>query len=390
MGLAYLLLLPDFVRAASGRTPSSVSLQKAYAFLDTMMDLYAKGSTLRLAQSYLPTAALNLGDTGFTYDNAAMLIAFLQRGQANDLTRANVLGNSLVYGQAHDPLADGRVRNSYHTGPHILSGGAVNIEDAGSYSGNMAWTGLALAHLYQTTKTSSYLSAAVRLGSWIQNNTYDTRGAGGYTGGFDSTLTKVTWKSTEHNIDTYAFFTMLASLTGNTVWTTRAQHALNFVEAMWNSSNGFFWTGTGTDGITINQSFIPEDCQSWSYLALKNSAYGSSIDWAYTNLAATDGQFSGVSYSNADTTGVWFEGTGHMAAAFEARNAPGDAAKAAAFLQDIQVGQAQAPNTDGRGIDGASKDYLNTGDGLYYFAALHVGATSWYCVAAQSGNPFIL
>jgi hypothetical protein len=63
-----------------------------------MMDLYAKGSTLRLAQSYVPTAALNLGDEGFTYDNAALLIAFLTRGQASDLTRANTLGNSFAYG----------------------------------------------------------------------------------------------------------------------------------------------------------------------------------------------------------------------------------------------------------------------------------------------------
>jgi hypothetical protein len=286
-------------------------------------------------------------------------------------------------------VGDGRVRNSYHTDPYLLSG-AVNIDDPGSYTGNLAWTGLALAQLYNRTKTRSYLNAAVQLGNWIESNTYDTRGAGGYTGGLDSNLNKLTWKSTEHNIDTYALFTMLASLTGNSAWTTHAQHALGFIKAMWNTSGGFFWTGTGTDGMTINNSFIPEDCQSWSYLALKNAAYAASIDWAYTTLAATDGQFSGVSYSNVDTTGVWFEGTGHMAAAFEARNAPGDSTKAAAFLQDIQVGQEYAPNTDGRGIDAASKDYLGTGDGFDYFAALHVGATSWYCIADQSGNPFAI
>jgi hypothetical protein len=144
------------------------------------------------------------------------------------------------------------------------------------------------------------------------------------------------------------------------------------------------------DGLTINTSFIPEDCQSWSYLALKNAAYAASIDWAYTNLAATDNQFSGVSYTNADTKGVWFEGTGHMAAAFEARNASGDSTKAAAFLQDIQVGQEYAPDTYRRGVDAASKNYLGTGDSFYYFAALHVGATSWYCIADQSSNPFAL
>ena len=74
----------------------------------------------------------------------------------------------------------------------------------------------------------------------------------------------------------------------------------------------------------------------------------------------------------------------------EARNASGDPAKATAYLQEIQAGQAHAPHTHGRGIAAASKDCLNTGDGFYYFAALHIGATSWYCIADQSGNPFVL
>jgi hypothetical protein len=62
-----------------------------------MMDLYAKGSTLRLAQSYMPTTVLNLGDEGFTYHNAALLIALLVRGQESDLTRANVLGKLCLW-----------------------------------------------------------------------------------------------------------------------------------------------------------------------------------------------------------------------------------------------------------------------------------------------------
>ena len=375
--------------AMGSAVPALTPLNKAYLFLETMMDLYAKGSALRLAQSYVPTAALNLGATGFTYDNDVTLIAFLERGQSGDLARATVLGNSLVYGQGHDPIGDGRIRNSYYTNPYITSGGSVNINDPGSSVGNVAWTGLALSHLYQQSRNTSHLNAALGLGNWVENNTYDTRGAGGYTGGFDSSLAALTWKSTEYNIDAYAFFTMLASLTGDSAWATRAQHALGFVEAMWNSSGGFFWTGTGTDGVTINTDFIPEDCQSWSYLAFEDAAYASSIDWAESTLAVTDGQFSGVSFSNVDTTGVWFEGTAHMASALEARNGPGDPGKAAAYLNDIQVAQLHAPHTNGRGIDAASKDHLNTGAGFYYFAALHIGATAWYCIARQFGNPFV-
>lgn len=373
------------------RALAATSLGKAYSFLDSMMDRYATGSTLRLSQSYVPTAALNLGDIAFTYDNAAVLIAFLQRGQSDDLARATVLGDSLVYAQAHDPAGDGRVRNSYHANHFISSNGSVRIGDRGAYTGNMAWAGLALAQLYQRAQTPTYLDAAVSLGNWIQTRTRDTRGQGGYTGGVN-TQGKLLYKSTENNIDVYALFTMLAALTGDTTWTTRAQYAHGFIASMWNPQNppGFFWTGTGTDGVTINSYFIPEDCQSWSYLALRDATYAASIDWDYTTLAAVDGVFSGVSFSNVDTTGVWFEGTGHLAAALTARNASGDSAKAAALLADIQLGQAQAPNANGRGIDAASKDGLATGDGDSYYAALHIGATAWYCLAGQAGNPFRL
>ena len=259
------------------RAFAATSLSKAYNFLDSMMDRYASGSTLRLSQSYVPTAALNLGDIAFTYDNAVVLTAFLQRGQGDDPTRANVLGESLVYAQQHDPIGDGRVRNSYHANHFILSNGSVRIGDAGTYTGNMAWAGMALAQLYKKTQTQSYLDAAVSIGNWIQNKTHDTRGAGGYTGGV-STQGKLLYKSTENNIDVWALFTMLASLTGDATWTTRAQYAHTFIVSMWNplSSPGFFWTGTNTDGVTINTSFIPEDCQSWSYLALQDPVYAAS------------------------------------------------------------------------------------------------------------------
>jgi len=374
--------------------PAASSLSKAYMFLDQMMDLYAKGLTLRLAQSYVNTDMLNLGTLGFTYDNDVMIMALLERGLSNDLSRARVLGNSLVYAQSHDPYADGRIRDGYDTDPFILSGGTVNIDytygQNGTATGNMAWTGMALCQLYHKTGASSYLNAAKSIASWVQTNTYDTRGSGGYTAGLDSGYTAQLYKSTEHNIDLYAFFTMLASLTGNSQWATDAQWALGFVESMWDSTDGHFWTGTGADGVTTNYYPVPEDCQSWSYLALKNSTYAGSIDWAYANLAATDGSFSGVSFSNADTTGVWFEGTTHMAAAFRARNRSGDLTKAKAFLQTVQLAQTTALNNDGLGIDAASKDGLQTGFGYDYYAALHVGATGWYCIADQGGNPLLL
>jgi hypothetical protein len=373
---------------------SATPLDRAYLFLDAMMDKYARGTTARLVQSFVPTRALKLGDIGYTYDNDLVVIALLQRGSSDDVARATVLGDSLLYGQAHDPTPDGRVRDGYHVNPYVNPDGSVNIAfsdgDGGSDVGNVSWTGLAFAKLYQKTGAARYLAAALSLGNWIETNAYDTRSAGGYTGGITQNQHKIYYKATEHNIDIFGLFTMLATFTGDGTWSQRAQHALTFLQAMWNGPGAFYWTGTGSDGVTINKSFIPEDVQSWSYLATGDAAHAGSIDWAAAHLAAANGPFSGVSFSNADTSGVWFEGTGHMAAALLARNGSGDAAKAAVYLHDIAVGQAHAPHADGRGIDAASKDGLRTGDGGNYFAALHTGATSWFCIAQLAGNPLRL
>ena len=98
------------------RFPSS-SLDEAYAFLDNMMDLYVRGTTTRLVQSFVPTRALQLGDIAYTYDSALVVIAFLQRATSDDLARATVLGDNFLYAQAHDPAGDGRIRNGYHVEP---------------------------------------------------------------------------------------------------------------------------------------------------------------------------------------------------------------------------------------------------------------------------------
>jgi hypothetical protein len=387
--------------ASAARTPLAPRLSpqqagspvdRAYAFLDAMMDRYERGSSPRVVQSFVPTKELDLGDISYTYDDTLVIIALLQRGTADDMRRARVLGDGLLYAQAHDPYGDGRLRNGYHCNPFLKANGAPRIAfsdgDGGSDCGNMAWTGLALAHLYAATNDSTYLDGALALGAWIEHNAYDTRGAGGYTGGITQSQKRIAYKATEHNIDLYAFFTMLAALRGDSSWTSRAAHALAFVDAMWSGNAGLFWTGTTDDGITINKTFIPEDVQSWSYLATGDAHYASSLDWAYGALHVHAGPYVGVSFSNSDLSGVWFEGTAHLAAALLARNAVGDAGKAADFLASLGAAQAKAPNHDDAGIDAASKNGLRTGDGDKYYAALHIGATSWYCLAAQGGNPF--
>lgn len=367
--------------AARADTP----LDKAYGFLDRMMDLHAQGDDLRLAQSFVATPSFDNGDISYTYDDAVVIAALLQRGTPEDIARARILGDALVYAQDHDAAGDGRLRDAYHSDPFLKPDGAPSVASQGSFTGNMSWAGLALMQLFRATHEPRYRAAAQKLAGFIVASAFDTRGRGGFTGGLKANGDKLQWKSTEHNIDAYALFKMLGDK-------AHARHALSLVKAMWNRRGGFYFIGTGLDGVTVNRDDpTPEDVQTWSFLSTGLKAHQGSIDWALANLSATGGSFQGLSFEERDRSGVWFEGTAHAAAALQARAGNGDLNAAELLLLDIETGQASAPNADGSGIDAASKDGLKTDDGGdAYFAALHTGATGWYCIARQAGNPFKL
>lgn len=351
--------------------------------------------------------------SSFTYDNAVVIDAFLQHGTGDDVARARILGDTLLYAQDHDPVNDGRIRASYLPNPFVTTlgrdypAGTPYIGGWSVYTGNMAWVGMAFCRLYKATGDVRYLNAALRAANWIQANSADDRGAGGYTGGYADTspgedgsgMVKRTWKATEHNIDTGAFFTMLNQLTHDQVWKDRSDKAFTFVKTMLSADGNHLWTGTGLDGVSVNEDAVPEDVQTWAYLATLDPAYGRTVDWAAGRMAATDGpvdpatgqkMFKGVSFSAVDTSGVWFEGTAHLLAAYQARKAAGDSDKAAELIATLQKAQNHALNANGAGIVAASRDGLNTGQGDLYYASLHTGATAWYVVAAKGGNPFRL
>jgi hypothetical protein len=420
----------------------AAGVAKSYTFLHSMMDAYAQGQTPRLIQSY--SDQMQLLSTSFVYDNAVVINALLERGDTANLQRALLLGKTLLYAQQNDSIGDGRVRQGYFVDQPDTNGVFLRAALApfffiGSATGDMSWVGMALAHLFARSGEQQFLDGAVRLGQWILNNAFSTSGAGGFTAGVDSNNNPLTYKSTEHNIDAFALFTMLAQLTGNRSWSTQAQHARSFVQAMFNATNDFFWTGTLADGATINTSAIPEDVNTWSFLALRDDALAGSVDWAKTNLAVTDTpqtfnnsvagnkvRISGITYTNfaqhppivnndfapsdpfstpPNPSSVWLEGTAHVAAALRARNLPaeldlpgfiGDRNTASVLLLNILGAQATqgADQTcagqlvlPGTGVVAASSE-LNTGFGFSYKPFLHIGATGWFAIAAQARNPF--
>jgi hypothetical protein len=421
----------------------AASVAKAFDFQNTMMDAYATGDTIRLIQSYSDQNGLE--STAFTYDNAVSIHAYLLRGEKDDLSRAEVIGNGLIYAQATNfPVADGRFAQAYFVNTEATDGSGAFITPAAfpfyfytSAVGDQAWAGMALSQLYRRTGQQKYLTAAIKVANWIVTNTYSTIGPGGYSFGTNinpsnQSVPSTNGKSTEHNIDTYAFFTMLDGLThhgkasSGQTWARLAQHALSFVIAMYNQPGGYFYTGTLSDQATINPSPIPEDCQTWSYLALLDNRYKGTIDWVVANLQTTDTpasrdssltgneKITGMVFDTAslttpsyDPNAVWLEGTSHTVAALVARAIAGrdnlpqlfdDLSTAVRFINQIGTAQSELgagqtvggkPIPDGDGLL-ASTSVMDTGFGYTYGPALHIGATGWYLIAAQGGNPFQL
>jgi hypothetical protein len=333
-------------------TPSSPSEDSAYGHLYTIMDKYANGNVLRLLDSYEPTPTWDDGDVAWVYDNDLAMLALSARGTPADWERARILADTLIYAQNNDPdFADGRVRDAYSAASFVGTDGKPQITSPGSATGNMAWTVLAWLGYWQAKDGAAYLDAATQLGQWIYDNTYDTRGAGGYTGGYSSSLEEYQWKATEHNIDVYVAFMKLYQATGDPVWFGRARHARDFLQAMWNEAGGYFWTGTTGDGVTVNPSPVPEDTQTWGLMALgETNTYGTGITWAESDLSLNPcpgcTSYHGFKFSDVGD-GCWFEGTAHMAVAFQIK---GEAAKADDILGVLRSVQTSAANNNGAGI----------------------------------------
>ena len=421
--------------SASQNAPGSLnfrnSIGNAYLFLNQMMDAYAQGSTIRLCQSYSDQiAGGTFLSTAFIYDNALLALAYLARGRAADIARAKIIGNALLYAQQIDPAGDGRFRQAYFAGVADSNGVFVTPGLSffqGSAVGDVAWPGIALAQLYARTGNKAYLDGALRAANFIETTTRDNVNVppGGYFFGNGQSN-----KSTEHNIDVYALYTMLARLSGNNFWLDGAQHAKAFVQAMFDAPSGHFWTGT-SDPTHIFFDNSPEDVQTWSYLAFRDPNFAVTIDWVKTNLATTDTTFafnnswgnnglrlrvSGMTFASlsklgtvlgdnsVDADAVWLEGTGHLIAALLFRRMPpgkdipsfhGDLDLAVSLIENVQVAQNSLgagqtvngqPLVVGQGLT-ASTSILNTGFGFNYFPYLHIGATSWYGMGALGANP---
>lgn len=434
LGLAVGSVL-DAGRATATTSPMDAR-RRAMTFLDLMMDAHGDSGPVNLPQSY--SDQVGLFTTGYTYDAALAILAYLADDRPESEDRAARLGEALCYAQQHDPqYSDGRLRQAYTVGPYTKAGveqpdglvrdnGTVNIGGAfgftASGTGELAWAGLALCALHRRTGDGRMIDGAIRLGYWILDKCRPRGPLAGFTAGVDRVGSARVAVMTAHNADLVALFGQLAAVTGDRSWAVHRDTAAAFVVSMWNPPRQIFFLGA-TDGQTVDRTPMLLEAQTHSWLALGNQSHVGSLDTARRQLTVTDtanapnsaltgGQsVTGLTLSTAsrtadpaepiepglprpDPAAVWLEGTAQFMAAL--RHSPAGALATttqwntlAAAQDHLGAGQtvADQPIPVSAGLIAASSPlhvgYFRSG----YYPAKHVAATAWLALAAAGDNP---
>jgi hypothetical protein len=357
---------------------------------------------------------LALRNTAFTYDNALAILAFLADSSPDSLRRARLVGDAMLYAAQNDKtFDDGRLRSAYSAGDLSLPAGWLVNNRSGSASapgyyvettqtfktvaqesvdtGVNAWAMIALLALHKRTNEIAYLDAARGIGEFIRTFKNATGVYRGFTGGLNLAepesvpAERRLYASSEHNLDVFAAFSVMAQIAGELAWQADAEYARTFVEAMWDSSRGCYLAGTTNPNIR-NTGTLPSDVQAWSILALGTSTAvrANPLECAERNHRTIVGALSGFDF-NEDKDGIWFESTGHFATAY---GAAGFVIQREALRTELRRAQTTAPYGDTFGAAEASKDGVSTGFGFDLFRRLHLASTSWNVFAQLGFNPY--
>jgi hypothetical protein len=360
-----------------------------------------RGSEAIFIRSYEPGAneavlPMGLVTSAFVYDNALALIALVACGDVSD---ARPIGNALVSATLRDrSFGDGRIRNAYRAGAvgegaPLLPGwwderNKLWAEDAaqdGTSTGNVAWAALALLTLHQATQDPKYLTGARRLIDWVLANT--ACGTEGFCGGFhgyDPQQVRLTWMSSEHNVDVAAAASWLFRLTREPAYDEAAKRARGLLDRTFRGDH--FLLGTKPDGSLADAGLLALDVQLWPWMAAADApaAWRKGLGFAQAHLSV-DGGFD----FNGDRDGVWVEGTAQAALAYRIDGNRAAGAQLLAGLTADRTPSGLLNATRGpRLTTGLSIDPTGSTPDFFYYKRPHLGATAWAVLAETGWNPF--
>jgi hypothetical protein len=359
-----------------------------------------RGGNAIFLRSYEPGAGeaelpSGIATSGFVYDNALAAIALVACG---DVASAKVIGNALRQATLSDrTFDDGRIRNAYRAGP--LGAGPPPLpgwwddkaklwaEDAaqdGTATGNVAWAALALLTLHEATGDSTYLTGAKRLVDWVIDHVAcDPSGFCGGFHGYDPHQARLTWMSTEHNLDVCAAARWLFRLTGEQKYDGAARRARRLLDRTFRGDH--FLIGTRPDGSLADAGPLALDAQLWPWMALPDApaAWRKSLGFAEAHLGV-DGGFD----FNDDRDGVWVEGTAQAALAYRINGSAASSRILTSLGADRTPSGLLNATRGARLTTGLSLDPTGGAPDFFYYRRPHLGATAWAVLAETGWNPF--
>jgi hypothetical protein len=404
--LASLLVmaLPAAVHAGPSANGAVTEVaDRACHALRSRIDEFA-GTTPIFLRSYDGPAGAGAGAEpalggAFTYDNALAAIALHACG--DDPAARRIADGLLAAAESDRSGVTGRLRNAYRAGPvterPVPPMGWWSDQDrrweedpyqVGSATGNMAWAALALLTLADATHDRRYRDGAAKIAKWVIATAYAAQPPAGFDGGlygYDDMPVRLTWKSTEHNIDMAAVFDWLARLDPRMDWASNARISRDFVASQWEAANGRFCIGTLPDGQSPNRVNQGLDAQLWPLLLSHPlPEWRNSIHF----VARAFGVKGGFDF-NDDRDGVWLEGTAQAALVYRALGRESDAERLfstinAQFSPGGLVWATDIP----RLTTGLSLSPDSSHDDFYYYRLPHLGATAWAALAALGWDPF--
>ena len=344
----------------------------------------------------------DIANWSFTYDLALLVQTY---SYFKDFSRAKKILDFFAHNAKRE---NGWFLNAYY----VNDGGPAEFV---MHSGPNLWLGLAIMQYTQMSQDKSYLDLAQSIGQTIiKFQNADSQG--GIRGG-----PNVDWYATEHNLDAYAFFNMLAKVTGKKIYAQAAQTALDWmIGHTYDRSDLPVKRGKG-------DATIATDTYAWSIAAVgpqKLKELGMDPDQIMqfveencsveANFLKPDGQrvkIKGFDFAPQEHTArgglVSSEWTGQMVVSYkimaEYYAQKGDLKKAASYQEKAQFYLSQlgnmiiassSPSGQGEGcLPYATQDYVDTGHGWMTPKGKHTGSVSGtaYTLFAYYGfNPLEL